>query len=142
LSELLHEFGELHKVFVHFPVALIFTAAVAEALYMARRSQWMGEAARFMVAAGALASIPALAAGFAEASGETFTGEAARVFSVHWVGGVTTAVLAILAFALGEGSRRSGQVWEQGLYRIVLLLAAAGVLITGFFGGVIGHPGG
>jgi uncharacterized membrane protein len=141
LSELLHEFGELHKALVHFPIALIFTAAVAEALYMARRSPWMGEAARFMVAAGALAALPALAAGFAEALGETFTGDVARAFSVHWVGGVSAAVLAILAFALGEGSRRTGQVWEQGLYRIVLLLAAAGVLITGFFGGVVGHAG-
>jgi uncharacterized membrane protein len=141
LSELLHEFGELHRVFVHFPVALIFTAAVAEALYMTRRSRWMGEAARFMVAAGALAAIPTVAAGFAEASGETYSGEAARAFSIHWVGGVTAAVLAILAFALGEGSRRTGQVWEQGLYRIVLLLAVAAVVITGFFGGVIGHAG-
>jgi uncharacterized membrane protein len=136
---LIHEFGGFHKAFVHFPIALIVTAAVAEALYMARRSQWLGEAARFMVAAGAWAAVPSLAAGFAEASGEAFSGEAARAFSVHWVCGVVAAVTALLAFALGEGSRRSGQVWEQGLYRIVLLLAAAAVLVTGFFGEGIDH---
>jgi uncharacterized membrane protein len=142
VSELIHEFGELHPVFVHFPIALIVTAALAEALYMARRSQWLGEAARFMVAAGAWAAVPTVAAGFAEAWGETFSGEAARAFSIHWVCGVVAAVLAFLAYAMGEGSRRSGQVWEQGLYRIILLLAAVAVLVTGFFGGGVAHAEG
>jgi len=142
VSELIHEFGELHPAFVHFPIALIVTAAVAEALYMARRSQWLGDAARFMMAAGAWAAVPAVAAGFAEASAETFAGGTARVFSVHWVCGVVTAVLAFLAYGLGEGTRRSGQVWEQALCRIFLLLAAAGAMITGFFGASLAHAQG
>lgn len=142
MSELIHEFGELHPAIVHFPIALIVTAALAEALYMARRSRWLGDAARFMIAAGAWAAVPAAAAGFAEASGETFAGGAARVFSVHWVCGVVTAVMAFLAYGLGEGSRRSGQVWEQALYRIFLLISAAGALATGFFGSSLGHAEG
>jgi uncharacterized membrane protein len=139
VSGLIHEFGELHAAFVHFPIALVVTAAVAEALYMARRANWFGEAARFMIAAGAWASVPSVAAGFAQASGETFAGPTARFFSAHWVGGVATAVLAFLAYGLGEGSRRSGQVWEQGLYRLFLLVAAVGVLVTGYFGGRVAH---
>jgi uncharacterized membrane protein len=135
VSGLIHEFGELHRAFVHFPIALIVTAAAAEALYMARRSQWLGDAARFMIAAGAWMAVPAVAAGFAEAWGRTFAGEAARQFSVHWVCGVVTAGLAFLAYGTGEGSRRSGQVWEQALYRIFLLASAAGALVTGAFGG-------
>jgi len=142
VSGLIHEFGELHPAFVHFPIALIVTAALAEALYMARRSQWLGEAARFMVAAGAWAAVPTVAAGFSEAWGETFAGEAARAFSIHWVCGVVAAVLAFLTYAMGEGSRRSGQVWEQALYRVILLVAAVAVLITGFFGAGIGHAEG
>lgn len=135
MSGVLHRLGELHPAFVHFPIALLVTAAVAEALYMARRARWLGEAARFMVAAGAWAVVPTVAAGFARASGATFAGEAGRAFSVHWVVGVVTAVLAILTYALGEGSRRSGQVWEQALYRVFLLLAAAAVVVTAYFGG-------
>ena len=142
MSELIHEFGELHPVFVHFPIALIVTAALAEALYMIRRSQWLGDAARFMIAAGAWAAVPAVAAGFAEASAETFVGGTARLFSVHWVCGVVTAVLAFLAYGLGEGTRRSGQVWEQALYRIFLLMAAAGAMITSFFGASLAHAEG
>lgn len=135
MSDLVRAFGGLHTALVHFPVALVVAAAVAEALYAVKKRRWFGDAARFMVAAGAWTAAPAVAAGFAEAAGRTFTGEAARVFSIHWVCGVAVAVLAFLSHALSEGTRRSGQVWEQALYRLILLTAAAGVLVTGFFGG-------
>jgi uncharacterized membrane protein len=139
MSGIIHEFGELHPVFVHFPIALVVAAAVAEGLYMAKKRQWIGDAARFMIAAGAWMAVPSVAAGFSEASGETFTGEVARLFSIHWVCGVTVAVVAFLAHAMCEGTRRSGQVWEQGLYRICLLLGAVGVLVTSYFGGSLDH---
>jgi hypothetical protein len=51
-------------------------------------------------------------------------------------------VLAFLAYGLEEGTRRSGQVWEQALYRIFLLLAAAGAMVTGFFGSNLAHAEG
>jgi uncharacterized membrane protein len=142
MSGLIHEFGEFHPVLVHFPIALIVAAAVAEALYMAKKRQWFGDAARFTIAAGAWTAAPAAAAGFAEASGETFVGEAARAFSIHWVCGVAVAVLAFLAYGLCEGTRRSGQVWEQMLYRLFLLLAALCALTAGYYGGVLVHGGG
>jgi uncharacterized membrane protein len=139
VSEVVHELGQLHPALVHFPIALVSLAVVAEALYMARKRQWFGDAARFMIAAGAWMAAPAAAAGLAEASGEAYTGEAARAFSVHWVCGVAAAVLAFLAYGLGEATRRSGQVWEQALYRLFLLLAAVCVLFAAYFGGVLGH---
>jgi len=141
MNELIHEFGELHPALVHFPIALIVVAALAEALYMIRKQQWFGDAARFMVAAAAWATVPTVAAGFAEATGKEFSGEIARAFSIHWVVAVAVAVLAFLAYGLGEGARRSGQVWEQGLYRLILLLTAVGVAIAAYFGGVVGHDG-
>jgi uncharacterized membrane protein len=135
LSGLVHEFGELHPALVHFPIALVVAAAVSELLYVVRRREWFGEAARFTTAAGAWMAVPSVAAGFSEAWGRTFAGEAGWVFSVHWVCGVASAGLAFLAYGLGEASRRSGQVWEQALYRAFLLLAAVAVLLTGYFGG-------
>ena len=137
MTAVLDALGNFHPVLVHWPVALISAAAVAEAIYMAKKAEWFADAARFMISAGAWMAVPAVAAGFAAASGETFDGETARTFSIHWVGGVAVAVLAFLAWAMGEGSRRTGQVWEQALYRVLLFLAAAGVLVTGWFGGEI-----
>jgi uncharacterized membrane protein len=137
VNAVLDVLGGLHPVFVHWPVALISAAAVAEAIYMAKKAEWFADAARFMISVGAWMAVPAALAGFAAASGETFTGETARTFSIHWVGGVAVAVLAFLAWAMGESSRRTGQVWEQALYRVLLFLAAAGVIVTGWFGGLI-----
>ena len=45
-----------------------------------------------------------------------------RLFSVHRVAGIATPVLVFLCAGLGEGVRRSGQIWELILYRIVLVL--------------------
>jgi uncharacterized membrane protein len=140
MNAVLDAIGKLHPVFVHWPVALISTAAVAEAIYMAKKAEWFAGAARFMISAGAWMAVLAAMAGFAAASGETFAGETARNFSIHWVGGVAVAVLAFLAWAMGEGSRRTGQVWEQALYRVLLFLAAIVVLVTGWFGGEIDLP--
>ena len=131
--------GDLHPFFVHFPVALILFAAVAEVLFVVRKDQSFGGAARFMIHAAALMSVPAAIAGFAGASGEQFTGTALRLFAVHRIVGITTPVLAFLASGMTEGSRRSGQVWEQGLYRVLLALAVISVAIAGYAGALLAH---
>lgn len=133
--------GRLHPALVHFPVALILTAALAETFYITKREQRFGDAARFMIAAAAWLSVPAAAAGIAVASGQTIAMALRRAFSIHWVAGVAVPVLAFLAYGMSEGVRRSGQVWEQLLYRLFLLLAAAGVLLAAYFGGVLAHGG-
>ena len=131
--------GSLHPFLVHFPVALILCAAGAEGVLVARRDVRWGNAARVMLLLAAWLSIPAAAAGFAAASGENFSGEMARAFSIHRVAGIVTPVLVVLAAGLAEGSRRSGQIWELFLYRIVLALAVVSVIIAGIEGGELVH---
>ena len=135
MNALIHEIGEFHPALVHFPVALTLTAAVAEALYMGRKSGRFGDAARFVLAAAVWLSVPAAVAGLMAGESEAIPDALAGTFAVHRIAGLVAPVLIILAYALGEGARRSGQVWEQGLYRLVLLLAAVCVLIAGFYGG-------
>lgn len=132
-------FGSYHPLLVHFPVALIIAASVAETLLIIKRNPDYGAAARFCVAAAAWVSIPAALAGFAIASSHSFEGAAATYFSIHRIAGITTPVLAFLAWAMGEGSRRSGQVWEQWLYRVFLLVALISVIVAGLAGGELAH---
>lgn len=139
MNELIHRIGEFHPTLVHFPVALVPAALVAEALYMGKKAEWCGHAARFMLAAAACMSVPSAIAGFMAAEAETIPVALEGVFAVHRIAGIVVPVLAVLAYALGEGARRSGQVWEQGLFRVVLLLAAAAVLVAGFCGGELVH---
>jgi uncharacterized membrane protein len=137
MSGVVEGIGRLHPALVHFPVALILTGAVAELLYMWRREQRFGDAARFMVAASAWMAVPTAAAGFAAAT--ELAPSLEGIFSVHRITGVGLPVLAFLVYAMSEGARRSGQVWEQMAYRLFLLAAVAGILVAAYSGGLLAH---
>jgi uncharacterized membrane protein len=139
LQPLIEWVGRFHPVLVHFPVALILTACAAELLYLIKKDNYFGLAALFLATAAAWMSLPTFAAGFAAASGETFAPELTRAFAVHRISGVTTPMLAAIAAGMGHSGRRTGQVWEQIVYRVFLVLAAVSVALAGFNGGVLVH---
>ena len=134
-SGFLDAVGRWHPALVHFPVALLVVAAVAELLCIFRRDGYFGDAARFMVTAAAWTAVPAVLAGFARAGAITIPPAAQEAFAVHRIAGIVVAVLAVLAAGLAAGVRRSGQIWELFLYRIVLFLAVAFALTAGYYGG-------
>lgn len=134
--------GRYHPVLVHFPVALVVGAAVAEVVYMMRARQSYGDAARFMINLAVVFSVLTAVAGFMAASGKVYSQELQGVFNIHRVAGVATPVLVLLAAGLCEGVRRSGQVWEQMLYRVILLLAVVSVAVAGYHGGELVYGAG
>ena len=69
------------------------------------------------------------------ADGMTFDATEQSLFAVHRVVGIATPVLVFLCAGLGAGVRRSGQIWELILYRVVLVLAAASAGAAGYYGG-------
>lgn len=129
--------GRLHPVLVHFPVALVLVALVAEGLCIARRDGRYADTARFLILAAAWLSVPAAVTGLIRADSMTFDPTQARLFAIHRVAGIATPVLVFLCAGLGEGARRSGQIWELMLYRVVLVLAAVSTAVAGYFGGEI-----
>jgi uncharacterized membrane protein len=129
--------GRLHPFVVHFPVALILAALLAEALCIAKREGRYTDAARFMVAVAAWAAVLSALTGLLRADGRVFEADKQGLFALHRLAGIATPVLAFLASALAEGSRRTGQIWELYLYRIALLLAAASAAAAGYYGGEI-----
>jgi uncharacterized membrane protein len=129
--------GRLHPFLVHFPVALLTAALVAEVLCVVKREWRYTESARFMITAALWLSVPAAISGFARADAVELDAARQGLFAIHRIAGIATPVLAFLAVGLAEGSRRSGQVWELLLYRVVLLLAAAGAAVAGYCGGEI-----
>ncbi len=141
-SGFLDAVGRLHPALVHFPVALLVMAAVAELLCIIRREGYFADAARFMVTAAAWMAAPAALAGFARASAITIPPSAEDAFAIHRIAGIVVAVLAVLAASLAAGVRRSGQIWELFLYRIVLLLAVASALVAACYGGEIVYGAG
>ncbi len=132
-------FGLTHPAWVHFPVALLLTAFLAEMLYVWRRWPGYGEAARVMLHVAAATAAFAAVAGFAAATGQTWSDELIEVFAIHRIAGIVVPVLALLAAGLGESSRRTGQIWELWLYRFILFLAAAAAAVSGWGGGLLAH---
>ncbi len=139
MSVVIETLGRFHHVLVHFPVALVVTAMVAELLFIAKKTAGYADAARFMLAVAALVSIPSAVAGFAAASGLSYAAGLQDAFAIHRIMGIAVPVMVVLACAMCEGARRSGQVWEQGLYRVFLALATAFVLVAGYCGGLLVH---
>jgi len=131
----IHVVGRFHPVLVHFPVALILTAAAAEILYATRKRQEFGTAALFLITAAAWLSMPAFLAGFAAAAGAVFEPDLQHSLAVHRIAGVVTPMLAFMAAGMGHSTRRSGQVWEQIVFRAFLALAAIAVILAGWYGG-------
>jgi len=129
--------GRLHPVLVHFPVALVLTALFAEILCIARRDGRYNDAATIMITWAAWISVPAAIAGFLRAGTITLDATEQSLFEVHRVAGIATPVLVFLCAGLAAGTRRSGQIWELMLYRVVLVVAAVSAAVAGYYGGEI-----
>jgi len=129
--------GRLHPGLVHFPVALIIFALVAELCCIATREGRYADIARFLVNMAAWVAIPAAITGFLRADNITMNAAEQHLFAVHRIAGIATPVLAFLCAGLGAGVRRSGQIWELMLFRAVLVMAAVSAAIAGYYGGEI-----
>jgi uncharacterized membrane protein len=129
--------GRLHPGLVHFPVALLIFAFVAEMCCIATKDGRYSDIARFLVNMAAWVSIPAAATGFLRAGTITMDAAEQHLFAIHRIFGIATPILAFLCAGLSAGLRRSGQIWEQMLYRVVLGMAAVSVAVAGYYGGEI-----
>jgi mono/diheme cytochrome c family protein/uncharacterized membrane protein len=133
--------GNLHPPIVHFPIALISAAAMAELLSMLTGKSVFEPAARYCVWFGFLGAVAAGVLGWL--AGGFHLGDGSAVLTAHrWLGS-STVICAGLVLALSEG-----RLWSSRLrlwFRITLFAAAGVVLATGFFGGAVvyglGHYG-
>jgi len=119
---------------VHFPIALVVIAALAEAAAALRRDLRWRVVAIANVRAGALFALLAALAGWRLAAAQGM--EATSLLEWHrWLGAASAAVALAAALAsLGYGGRSYVQLWS---YRITLFAAAALVAVTGHFGGLL-----
>lgn len=117
--------GRLHPLAVHFPIALLLVAAVAEWVPTGRC------AARPMVALGAAGAVVAAGLGWLDAANIRILPEMKEGLFLHrWIG---TAAAAI-SVACAVSSRINGPV-AQLVYRITLIICAMLVAIGGHLGG-------
>lgn len=135
-ERLLRFAGRFHVMVVHFPIALLVAAALAEGWLM-----WMGRsetsaAVRYCVLLGAIGAVAAAALGWARVPFVGFAG-AGQTLLLHRWAGTAAGGLAVLAALLSERdvlwSRRSGA------FRAALFSCALLVGIAGHLGGTLVH---
>jgi len=134
-EKLIRWLGKFHPPLVHFPIALLTAAAVAELLRLATGKPAFDAISRFCIWFGALTAVAAGILGWFLV-GFRFT-DASWVMMMHrWIGTFTVAC-AGLVLVLSEMSRPPARHRTQVWFRVTLFVAAALVSVTGFFGGAV-----
>ena len=129
--------GRLHPLSVHFPVALIIVAGLAEALCMWTHNDAFGFAARLMLYIVSVLAVISVLLGFAAASGKTLSPDLSFHFGLHRVMGIVTAGLALLTTGLAEGAKKRGDPWRLRLYRAMLAVTMITVAFAAHSGATL-----
>jgi len=135
LEQLIHWLGNFHPPSVHFPIALITAAAVAELLGMATRNPLFDAISRFCICLGTLTAVPAGILGWF-LGGFRLTDASWVMMSHRWLGTSTVACSGLL-LVLSELSRSPDRRRTRICFRGTLILAVLLVSVTGFLGGAV-----
>jgi len=129
--------GRFHIQLVHFPVALLLAALLAEILHRLRPAPHWRASARFCLWTGALGAIAAVATGWLLAENGSWTAQQADLVETHESLGVATAIGAVALIVLGWVLRKRGGQAAAWAYLAGALCVGALVSVTGHYGGLI-----
>ena len=125
--------ARFHPLLVHFPIALVLIAAVAELASLTTQFPEWRTVAVANIRVGAAFAVAAAGAGWILASSRIV--EASPTLEWHrWLGGAGTVAVVATALATAEMGRSPRRLW---LYRIALFWAAALVAVAGHFGALL-----
>ena len=126
--------GRLHPLLIHFPIALVIAAALAEGAAIVTADEGWRTVAVENVRAGAVFALLATVAGWRLALAPEM--DVSPLLEWHrWLG--TVAAGAALAAALATGGVRRRSAVGVQIYRIALFTAGTLVAVTGHFGGLL-----
>lgn len=127
--------GRLHPALVHFPIACLVLALVAELLRVVQGPRWE-PAVRLLLAVGVLGAAGAVLTGTFFADQGSLFDRADTALLRHEVLGWLTLLLGATAWGLALAGERPRL---RVLMRLVLLLAAGAALLSGKMGGEMVH---
>lgn len=140
LPTLARVFARTHPMVVHFPIALLIVAAMADWLgvFARRQKEWL-PVVRWMLVISSLSAVFAITAGWMLAEQEGY--KPATVFLHRWLG-VATAVVSWVGWGLLEWAERTGSRRLRWAARVLILLGAVLVSVTGHTGGELVYGAG
>jgi mono/diheme cytochrome c family protein/uncharacterized membrane protein len=134
-QKLISWLGKFHPATVHFPVALLTAAAVAELLRLVTRRPAFDAITRYCLWFGTLAAMAAAVLGWFLGGFQVI--DASWLLTAHRWLGTSTTFTAVLLLGLSEGSRAPERWRTRICFRSALLIMTGLVLATGFFGGAV-----
>jgi uncharacterized membrane protein/mono/diheme cytochrome c family protein len=134
-DKLIRWLGRFHPPAVHFPIALLAAAAVAELLRLTTGKHAFEAVSRYCVWFGTLTALAAGILGWFRAPFRLV--DASWVMMMHRWLGTSTVVSSGLVLILCELSRRPDRLRTRICFRVALLAVAVLVSVTGFFGGAV-----
>jgi uncharacterized membrane protein len=126
--------GRLHPLLIHFPIALVMTAAGAEITAMVTAHESWRTVAIATVRVGAVFALLAAVAGWRLAAAPDV--EWSPLLEWHRWLGIAATVMALAAAVATGGVRRRSAV-SMLAYRMALFAAGTLVAVTGHFGGLL-----
>lgn len=120
--------GRLHPAAVHFPLALLLMAGLAELLLLARPAIGLQPTVRFLVGTGAMGAVIAALLGWF--AGGWRLGDRSETLGLHRWNGTGIALVSLLAWWLVCRSQTN-----RTALRMTLALLAIALLAQGFLGG-------
>lgn len=125
--------GKNHPMVVHFPIALLMAALLAEGLAVLTGREHFAWTGRYCAVLGGVAAVVAGVLGWFFGGFQLTDGEWVKT-THRWVG-TSTALWGLLVAVLAVVSGRAGGERFRGRYRMGLVIGAGLVGTAGFFGG-------
>jgi mono/diheme cytochrome c family protein/uncharacterized membrane protein len=135
-GDLLRRLGPLHVLVVHFPIALLLAAGLAELGAAWRGSRVPSPTVRFCVQLGTTSAVASAVLGWLHAA-NGYGSTMPLTLSLHRWLGTAAALWAIGTMALAEVDQRRGV--RSRWFRVWLLVGALLIAATGHFGGILVH---
>jgi uncharacterized membrane protein len=136
VRRVLADAGKFHLVLLHFPIAFLVAAAIAELIAAGRNLTVPSANVRFCLWSGAVAAIIAAALGWCYAAAGHGAGNANALALHRWLGTGVAAWAVLTALAMERDIRRGKR---QSLGQLMVLVGAALVGAAAYFGGLLVH---
>ncbi len=138
-ARLIRFIGKFHPVVIHFPIALLMSALLAQILAAVWQYPRSLEAARVFILIGAPTAVLSAALGWATAVNARYVGELTDILFRHRWLGTGTAVVALLTLIASERYWRTPTPARRKVFMAALVGAALLAGLTGHFGATLIH---
>ncbi len=133
------EFGKLHVLLVHFPIALGLSAVLADVIWLILKKDFFRQAGLYCLILAAISAGPAAATGNAHLDNKLYLGQMQDAAETHETLAYCTLGVLVAALLLRAiRKNRLAGAW-LGVYGVAIFAAVVLISLTGFYGGILTH---